>query len=272
MLIVAAALAGCAAMQNTLAQDLAWERWNKCNHFRGITLKEIKTDGQIWVWVADGGEQTAWRDCDRKVAAEQGQRQVTSAATVVATSHGSTAITRPIAQPVWKVGNEWAYRYESPSGTGTFVWRLDRIENLANGSHYVITTGTREIFYREADHGFTKETLDGKTIRAISPSAWRWVAFPLSVGVSWDMKYVETRPTELQTENIERRCVAEGEETLTVPAGTFATIRIVCNNTRNNAWVATVWYSPEVNHMVRDEYVVRAGGRAKRELLMFRLK
>ncbi len=183
-----------------------------------------------------------------------------------------SGVAEDIRKPQWKVGNEWAYRYESPSGTGTFVWRLDRIENLANWSHYVITTGTREIFYREADHGFTKETLDGKTIRAISPSAWRWVAFPLSVGVSWDMKYVETRPTEQQTENIERRCVAEGEETLTVPAGTFATIRIVCNNTRNNAWVATVWYSPEVNHMVRDEYVVRAGGRAKRELLMFRLK
>lgn len=42
-------LTGCAATQNTVAQDLAWERWQKCNHFRGITLKDIKSDGQIWV-------------------------------------------------------------------------------------------------------------------------------------------------------------------------------------------------------------------------------
>jgi hypothetical protein len=64
-------LAACGSMQNTVAQDLAWERWNRCNHFRGITLKDIKPDGQIWVWVADGGEQTAWRACDSAVRAEQ---------------------------------------------------------------------------------------------------------------------------------------------------------------------------------------------------------
>jgi hypothetical protein len=185
---------------------------------------------------------------------------------------GTSAIKGPIAQPVWKVGNEWAYRYETPSGTGTFVWRLDRMETLANEPHYVITAGTREIFYRVADFGFTKETLEGKSVRQISPSTWRPVAFPLSVGLSWDMKYLETRPTEQQPENVERRCVAEGEEALTVPAGTFATIRIVCKNMRNNSWVTTVWYSPEVNHMVKDEYPVRTGGRASRELLMFRLK
>jgi len=130
------------------------------------------------------------------------------------------------------------------------------METLANEPHYVITAGTREIFYRVADFGFTKEALEGKIVRQISPSTWRPVAFPLSVGLSWDMKYLETRPTEQQTENVERRCVAEGEEALTVPAGTFATIRIVCKNMRNNSWVTTVWYSPEVNHMVKDEYPV----------------
>ena len=97
------------------------------------------------------------------------------------TSQGPAAIKGPIAQPVWKVGNEWAYRYESPSGTGTFVWRLDRIETLANERHYVIRADTREIFYRIADYGLTKETLDGKTVREISPSTWRFVAFPLKV-------------------------------------------------------------------------------------------
>ncbi len=185
---------------------------------------------------------------------------------------GTASIKGPIAKPVWKVGNEWAYRFETPSGTGTFVWRLDRIEALSNEPHYVITADTREIFYRVADLGFTKEILDGKTVRQISPSTWRPVAFPLSVGLSWDMKYLETRPTEQQSENIERRCVAEANEALTVPAGTFATIRIVCKNMRNNSWVTTVWYSPAVNHMVKNEYPVGTGGRGSRELLMFKLK
>src|SRR6266850_1215477 len=64
-------LGGCAAMQNTVAQDLAWERWRKCNHFRGINLKDIKPDGQIWVWQSDGGEVSAWRACDTAERAEK---------------------------------------------------------------------------------------------------------------------------------------------------------------------------------------------------------
>jgi hypothetical protein len=72
---------------------------------------------------------------------------------------------------VWKVGNEWTYRYESPSGTGTFVWRLDRIEALANEPHYVITAGTREIFYRVADLGSPRRSWMGRlSARSLHPS------------------------------------------------------------------------------------------------------
>src|SRR2546425_13135818 len=39
-------VAGCSSMGNTLAQDLAWQRWEKCKHFPTIKLKEIKTDGR----------------------------------------------------------------------------------------------------------------------------------------------------------------------------------------------------------------------------------
>ena len=266
---------GCAPATNTLAQDLTWAAYAACRSRvpSNIQIERVDPDGRYWWRTSEGSYgATQLEACMREERAKRPRPQATTGATAVATSQGRTAITGPIVQPVWKVGNEWAYRYETPSGSGTFVWRLDRIEALANEPHYVITADTREIFYRVADLGFTKEILDGKTVRQISPSTWRTVAFPLSVGLSWDMKYLETRPTEQQTENLERRCVAEAEEALTVPAGTFATIRIVCNNTRNNAWVITVWYSPEVNHIVKDEYPVRTGGRTSRELLMFRLK
>lgn len=181
-------------------------------------------------------------------------------------------ITGPVAQPVWKAGDEWAYRYDGASGSGTFVWRVDRTENLAGVPHYVVTADTREIFYRVDDLGFTRETLGGKVSREISPSTWRVVVFPLRVGQSWTMKYVERRPVEQETESVERRCAAEGQEAVTVPAGTFAAIRVVCTDTRSNVWVLTLWYSPVVHHMVKDEYPVRTGGRASRELLRFRLQ
>src|SRR5262244_1226059 len=88
-------LTGCAATQNTVAQDLAWERW------------------QMWVWVADGGEQTAWRACDSAARAEQAKGSA-------AIPPGTTTVLSPsnngaLQAPVWKSGYEWGYRYESPA-------------------------------------------------------------------------------------------------------------------------------------------------------------
>jgi len=49
---------------------------------------------------------------------------------------------------VWKVENEWGVTdTKTPSGTGTFVCAWIVWKTLANEPHYVITAGTREIFY-----------------------------------------------------------------------------------------------------------------------------
>lgn len=272
-------LSACGLATNTLAQDLAWERWEKCKHFRGITLKEIKTDGQIWVWASDGSEQTAWRACDSAAAREQGTRR-TAASSQTAPSQappgqaptGATAMqSGSLPLPTWKTGSEWAYRYENLNSAGTFVWSVDRVETLEGQAHYVLKTGTRELFYRVADLAFTKETVEGQVVRQISPSDWRFVAFPLVAGKSWDMKYSEVRPIARETEEIQRTCLAEAEETLTVPAGTFSTVRVTCKNARNGAKLVTIWYSPLVGHMVREETPV-TGGKRVRELISYRLR
>jgi hypothetical protein len=64
-------LAGCAAMRNTPAQDLAHERWDKCSHFRTITLKDITPSGQIWVWNNHGPDYQAWLQCESAAREEQ---------------------------------------------------------------------------------------------------------------------------------------------------------------------------------------------------------
>jgi hypothetical protein len=97
------------------------------------------------------------------------------------------------------------------------------------------------------------------------------VAFPLRVGLFWDMKYSETRPAEQQRTTLSAGALPEREETLSVP-GTFATIRIDCWNPRTGAWMNTLWYSREVTHMVKEEFALRTGGRQSRELLMLRLR
>jgi hypothetical protein len=271
VVLLPAALSACAAMQNTLAQDLAWERWEKCKHFRGITLKEIKTDGQIWVWIADGGEQTAWRACDSAARVEQGKRGGSSIQPTVQMAFSPPPTSASSTAPIWRRGTEWAYRYEQPSGTGTFVWSVDRIETVEGQPHYVITSGTREIFYRVADLGLTRETVEGRVVRLVTPPDWRFVAFPLVPGKSWDMKYHEERPVARETEDVERTCLAEAEESITVPAGTFSAVRVSCKNSRTGAWLATYWYASQVGHIVREESSV-AGGKRIRELISYRLR
>jgi hypothetical protein len=270
--VVAAAvvLAGCAATQNTLAQDLAWERWKQCDNIPGVTLKEIKTDGQIWVLYTDSLSQ--WQDCDRRAAQAQGARRAASPQPIPSPApSGSSPVRPPLDLPAWKIGDEWAYRFENPDTTGTFVWSVARVETLDGQPRFVIATGTREIYYRVSNLGFTKETIAGNVVRQITPSDWRFVAFPLAVGKSWDMQYREVRPVARETEDVQRRCVAEAEETITVPAGTFATVRVSCKNLRSDAWLATIWYSPEVGQIVREEASV-LGGKRVRELISYRLR
>jgi hypothetical protein len=68
---VAVIAGGCAGLQNTSAQDAAWERWKKCDRFPSIRLKEIKTNGDVWVWTSYGQDLAAWRECDRAVRLDQ---------------------------------------------------------------------------------------------------------------------------------------------------------------------------------------------------------
>jgi hypothetical protein len=267
---------GCASIENTLAQDLAFDRWEKCrNQAGGIKLQRITADGQVLViYTADHRLQfNLWQACMKQAAAKQGQRGTTSVpAPMVAAAQDQSLASLPGALgPTWRVGDEWGYRYEEPIGSGTFVWNVVRTESLNNVQHFVIRTGTREIFYRLSDLAFTRETVDGQTVREATPSDWRFVAFPLHVGKSWEMKYLEMRPVDRQTQDIQRKCTVEAEERMTVAAGTFSTFRIICHNSRNNAWVMTVWYSPEVRQIVREESAL-ATGRRIRELIAFRLR
>jgi hypothetical protein len=63
-------LAGC-AVHNTLAQDLAYERWQQCaGKYPTLKLKEIRTDGQIWWQSGDlsPGDVRGLNECLREAA------------------------------------------------------------------------------------------------------------------------------------------------------------------------------------------------------------
>jgi hypothetical protein len=266
-------LAGCSTFRNTLAQDLAAERYRECStRFPHMLLERIDADGHIWIRVTDGGfgQVDPWRACIREAGLRQSRKMpnatVASEPGVVA----GAAVIAPTPLPVWKVGDEWAYRYEGAAGSGTFVWAVWRTEMMDGHDCYVIKTGDREIFYRKTDLAYVGENVSGVLVRRDVPPRpyYRW---PLTTGDKWELSFtMENRQDRRTTDNIYAWEVV-GTEQITVPAGSFDTYKIVSRNMKTGRQVYEMWYAPAVKQWVKIHESTDTGER-KRELTAYSLR
>jgi hypothetical protein len=172
--------------------------------------------------------------------------------------------------PIWKIGDEWQYAYKSPSDSGSFVWAVNRIEPLDGVPHYVIKAGTREIFYRVSDLASSLERVDGVVIQRDTPSRLSFV-WPLAVGKTWEQTHRQERPVDRTTTDRNSLWTAESEETITVPAGTFRTLKITWRNKNTGALIYEMWWAPDVKQWVKI-WEVLSNGIREREMVSFKLK
>ena len=175
-----------------------------------------------------------------------------------------------IDMPTWRPGYEWEYRWESPRGKGTFVWSVSRIDAVDGTEYYVVTASEgREIYWRRQDRAYYMDKVPGGIeMRVVPPLTVPW---PLVAGKSWEWRYTRERPIERSTSEEIRACVvAERPEQITVPAGTFATLKVVCTDPRNGEVTEEVWYSPDVKQRVKERTRFNYGVRV-RELLRYQL-
>ena len=132
-----------------------------------------------------------------------------------------------VVAPVWKRGYEWAYRWQSPTGSGTFVWSVHRKETVGNVRAWVVRAGTtRKIYYGIPDLQLLFETVDGVVETRYTPglTLYRW---PITPGLRWEHQYLRERPLERQTEQRHFVCrVGDQEPQHVVPAGTFVAIAL----------------------------------------------
>jgi hypothetical protein len=263
---------GACAPKLTLSQEITWDAYKACiAEGPGTQLERVYEDGRWYVTGREGDifkvsncMQRYWRD----------NRQRTTAS--VAPSQGGTAAVAAApmsfaAPPQWRPGDEWSFREEGSRSNGTFVWSVVREEATASGRQYVVQSGSRrEIYYRAEDLAYLMDKVDGDVETSSLPGDIRYV-WPLDVGRRWEFAYTVARPKDRTTEERKRECVAEKEETVTVPAGTFQTVKVVCRNPRTGRPTHEAWYAPAVKH-----YVKWLGhwtdGVQTRELTGFRLK
>lgn len=165
---------------------------------------------------------------------------------------------RAWAAPVWKPGDEWRFEWRSPTGSGSFGRRVEGEEVVDGVAHYVVKSGSRRIYYEKAAVGWPFEELDDAVgSRRSPPSAFPW---PIRVGERWDLSYALERPREQQTEQVSRRCQAVDEPEVTVPAGSFVTLHVVCRN-RADRVTSELWFAAEAKYWVKERLVVSGGER-----------
>lgn len=158
---------------------------------------------------------------------------------------GASTLKSSVRAPRWQVGDRWRYndgyglRVESVQDGLVTMRRLDDPEQWQ----------IRRGFLREMSQSAT--TLRQVTFRSVPADAGMWLS--KSKPLVFTREYTANRRTLVHNTS----WVVEGEERITVPAGTFDAIVIVMR-TRNTTtgWTGFErwWYVPEVRNYVRMEY------------------
>ncbi len=282
-------LTSCATFKDNARQEYVWAMWDECKatpELRTSTMRvnRVGPDGRYWSNTTTGPFETEWPKVQAcmneqfrahpyldwlKARQATSQPEGTSQA-VRPVALESAAPTDSIAAPVWHVGDEWEYAYQSPSGSGTYVWSFHRIEALDGEQNYVIKSGTREIFCRVSDLAGTMERVDGVVVLRETPARLMY-AWPLAVGKSWELSHRQERPVDRQTTDRSSQWTVDAEEDVTVVAGTFRTLKITWRSKNTGAMVTEMWYAPAMKQWVKIREVLSSGIR-EREMVSFKLK
>jgi len=275
--LAALILAGCASMQNTPQQDYTYAMAQGCSHIPGVKLDRVEPDGRYW-YIGGPAEWSQFKACmDQEFKThpfydwlKAQKRDAKQPPVAVGSASPTAAPAGPIMAPVWKIGDEWQYAYKSPTDSGTYVWSVNRVELLDGVEHYVIKSGTREIFYRVSDLASSLERVDGVVIARDTPSRLSYV-WPLTVGKTWEQTTRQERPVDRTTLDRNSVWTVDADETITVLAGTFRTMKITWRNKNTGALNYEMWYSPEVKQWVKIREIL-SNGQRERELASFKLK
>lgn len=262
------------APQLTPHQEVAWDAFKACQSEGPSTkLERVHANG-AWGVVGREGEVFKVHNCMlayREKATLEGRTPAIPASVKLHSAPappGGLVVAEP---PVWAKGDTWRFSSNSTAGRQSrYTWRVDRDELVDGVAHYVIKSSTREYFYRKSDLALSRETMQGELRIRNTPPRLYYV-WPLAVGASWEQTFRYERPEAKRSYDTSYKGSVDGEETLTVPAGTFRTLKIVYRSPSTNVVNWAQWYAPDARMWVRMHEPARAEGERTRELLSFTL-
>jgi hypothetical protein len=247
-------------------QDQAQERDGR-GVFTSVLIRGLQGEafgGKNWLALEELG---VW--LKQQVFTESNKQQLPQYGSL--SGEGQFIFVKPSLSRAWRVGDEWRFRWESPRGKGTYAWVVAR-ESTVNGlPSYIVKSGSREIVFAkgEAKLGWQEERVKGVVVERASPPSFYFV-WPLEVGKTWEYAYNWENITDRQTAELVRRCTVEAIESITVPAGTFDSFRVVCRN-KGGQRQFTYWYSDIIKMYVK-QLSFLAYGVQTRELVSYTVR
>ena len=183
----------------------------------------------------------------------------------------------PLVVPIWKPGDQWTFWSDSPRGSGTYTWSVDREQTIDGTEYYVIASSTsqgvvREFFYQKSDLAWRMLKVNGRVESSAEPAQLRYV-WPLVIGSTWEQTVTLTTMSDGKSskEINARSCRVTGEEAVTVTAGIYRAIKTECRDTTTGELVSQLWYAPEAKHWVK-EWTKYTWGVQEREVMSMRVR
>jgi hypothetical protein len=273
-LLFALVLTAACAPQLTPSQALTWDAYKACQSEGPSTnLERVQPDGNWYVTGREGEifkVSACMQDYWRKAARENRVPVVPAVLKVTPAPARANGLVVE-APPQWAEGDLWRFASQGPgSRRSAYNWRVQREDTVDGVPYYVLKTGLREAFYRKSDLAVSHEMVSDKVVVRNTPARVFYV-WPLAQGARWDQTYRHERPEDNRGYNHVYEGRVEAEETVTVPAGTFKTLRIAYRNDSSAKIAWAQWYAPEARFWVRMREEVEGGERVT-ELQSFELR
>ena len=264
---VSVAAQGCASLQSTPIQQYVWEMGHNCEHVNSSwQITRVDAEGRYSIRGGNATSSADFEQCMREQVQKHPYKQWLAQGTkpVSATPASRADV------PVWKAGDEWQYRWQSPRGSGTYVLAVSREESLDGVAYYVVAAGTtRESYYRTSDFAYFMDKVNGQVeLRHTPPSAYLpWPPWP---DERIEGTYTSERPLDRRTDQVAVRCESGAPEAVSVPAGTFDAVKITGRNSLTGSVTVERWASVAVKNLVRQRTHL-SYGIVERELVAFKL-
>ena len=176
-------------------------------------------------------------------------------------------LVQKIDKPEWRVGQRWQYAWKAPGRTGSLTREILKEDHLDGVAAFVVQTGNNEVYFSKQSLGLLATATKGKlTSKRSAPL--EFFSWPLEDRKEWRDAFVLENLEQKSSRKIENLHAVAGLEEISVPAGTFESIKINTFAVNGGALLAEHWYAPGAKWFVKTREYLQDGVREE-ELTSF---